>query len=257
MRKIGIADVNQALFSEPAPHLCVHGAFRSHVLFDSAKAPIHAWRHRAERDSDLIIDGGAQGRVLYVWRNEIEAVGARVAAGGAVVVEHGARARLTCPEGVELVEFAVAESQTDPSRPGGTVHVLCGSKVERSGHDGVSVALLAGQDCTTCELWLHENRFAPGGPPLEVHCHSADEVIFVTSGSMIAGARALRAGSALAVAARTYYGFAVGPEGLSFVNFRPVASAYATAAERVFRDELAAMQTILGLTVPSHISPGA
>jgi hypothetical protein len=254
MRRIGIADADQALFSQPAPHLHARGAIRSHALFDSTKDPIHVWRHRAGGDAALTVDGGVQGRILYTWHGEPEVLGVPVAPGGAIVVEHGARAVLTCSGDVELVEFVPAAARPAPARAGGGIHILCGSRVERSERDGVSAALLAGQGCATCELWLHENRFVPGGLPNEVHCHAADEVIFVTAGTMIAGRRALRRGAALAVAANTYYGFGVGPDGLRFINFRPAASAYAMARERVFRDELTAMQSMLGLTIASHLS---
>jgi hypothetical protein len=53
-----------------------------------------------------------------------------------------------------------------------------------------------------------------------VHSHSEDEIIFVTKGAMRLGTRLYGPGSAIAIPAETFYSFGVGPEGLSFVNFR-------------------------------------
>jgi quercetin dioxygenase-like cupin family protein len=57
---------------------------------------------------------------------------------------------------------------------------------------------------------------------IAVHSHSADEVIYVVSGSMIVGNRELKAGSSMFVAAETLYGFKAGAEGLRMVVFRPI-----------------------------------
>lgn len=55
-----------------------------------------------------------------------------------------------------------------------------------------------------------------------VHCHEEDEIMYILSGEMRLGSnRKLGAGASLFIAAKTMYGFTAGPEGLSFLNFRP------------------------------------
>jgi hypothetical protein len=85
----------------------------------------------------------------------------------------------------------------------------------------------ADSGCKTCEVWLHENHFPGDRPQLTpeeekrgVHSHSEDEIIFVTDGQIRLGTRLYGPGTAVAIAADTLYSFAVGPEGLSFINFR-------------------------------------
>jgi len=61
------------------------------------------------------------------------------------------------------------------------------------------------------------------GPDAEVapHAHTEDEIIYVLTGSILLGARTLGPGDALHVAKDTLYGFRTGPEGCTFLNFRP------------------------------------
>jgi quercetin dioxygenase-like cupin family protein len=56
---------------------------------------------------------------------------------------------------------------------------------------------------------------------IEPHAHTADEIVYVLEGSILLGARTLGPGDALCVAKDTLYGFTTGPEGCSFLNFRP------------------------------------
>jgi uncharacterized cupin superfamily protein len=57
------------------------------------------------------------------------------------------------------------------------------------------------------------------------HAHDEDEIIYVLEGSLEVGDRSYPAGSAIAVPAMTLYGFAAGPTGLRYLNFRARASA--------------------------------
>ena len=59
------------------------------------------------------------------------------------------------------------------------------------------------------------------GAHIEPHAHTEDEIVYVLSGAIHLGARVLGPGDALYVAAHTLYSFDVGPEGCSFLNFRP------------------------------------
>jgi quercetin dioxygenase-like cupin family protein len=56
---------------------------------------------------------------------------------------------------------------------------------------------------------------------VEPHAHTEDEIVYVLEGSILLGARTLGPGDALCVGKDTLYGFTTGPEGCSFLNFRP------------------------------------
>lgn len=64
------------------------------------------------------------------------------------------------------------------------------------------------------------------GPDAEVapHAHTEDEVIVVSAGSMRMGSHDLAAGSAVYIPKETVYGFTAGPDGCTFLNFRPSAT---------------------------------
>jgi quercetin dioxygenase-like cupin family protein len=59
------------------------------------------------------------------------------------------------------------------------------------------------------------------GAHVEPHAHTEDEIIYLLRGEIHLGARVLGPGDALYVAAHTLYSFDAGPEGASFLNFRP------------------------------------
>jgi quercetin dioxygenase-like cupin family protein len=69
-------------------------------------------------------------------------------------------------------------------------------------------------------LQLFELRLAPGTRG-ESHAHVEDEIIVVVEGELRFGARTLGAGSSVMVPGGTLYGFQAGPEGCTFLNFRP------------------------------------
>jgi hypothetical protein len=60
-------------------------------------------------------------------------------------------------------------------------------------------------------------------PDIEVqpHAHGADEIIFILEGSISFGARECPAGSSVLIEKDTLYTFRVGPQGVTFLNFRP------------------------------------
>lgn len=89
-----------------------------------------------------------------------------------------------------------------------------------SGMGTAGGALHADASRREAPLWLHENDFYLGGFQVAVHSHSEDEIIFVRDGELRLGERCYGPGTALAIAANARYGFHVGPQGLSFVNFR-------------------------------------
>jgi len=87
---------------------------------------------------------------------------------------------------------------------------------------------------TVDELTATRRRYFPAeGEPLELfemtvapdsetrpHAHPVPEIIFVTEGELLFGARVCAAGTAVFVSANTLYGFRAGPAGASFLNFR-------------------------------------
>ena len=82
-------------------------------------------------------------------------------------------------------------------------------------------------------LQLFELRLEPGTRG-ESHAHVEDEIIVVVDGELRLGARTLGAGSSVMVPGGTLYAFVAGPDGCTFLNFRPrVDSSYITRAEFV------------------------
>jgi quercetin dioxygenase-like cupin family protein len=68
-------------------------------------------------------------------------------------------------------------------------------------------------------LEAFEVRLEPDGV-IEPHAHEEAEIIYVLSGQLRLGARALGPGSSVHIPARTLYGLQAGAEGLHFLNFR-------------------------------------
>jgi quercetin dioxygenase-like cupin family protein len=68
-------------------------------------------------------------------------------------------------------------------------------------------------------LELFEIKFAPNSEA-QAHGHSTAEIIYVTQGELRLGAHIAGPGTAIYIDANTLYGFKVGPEGATFLNFR-------------------------------------
>ncbi len=80
-------------------------------------------------------------------------------------------------------------------------------------------------------LQLFELRLDPGTRG-ESHAHIEDEIIVVVEGELRFGARTLGAGSSVMVPGGTLYAFVAGPDGCTFLNFRPRAdSSYIPKSE--------------------------
>jgi hypothetical protein len=56
---------------------------------------------------------------------------------------------------------------------------------------------------------------------VETHAHKQPEVMYVVSGEMRFGAQLLRPGDSVSIAGLTVYTFTAGPNGVTFINFRP------------------------------------
>jgi quercetin dioxygenase-like cupin family protein len=68
---------------------------------------------------------------------------------------------------------------------------------------------------------LFEVRLPPGAK-VDSHAHRADEIIVVTAGQVIFGKQTYGPGSSVFIPKMTLYSFQAGPDGLTFLNFRPV-----------------------------------
>lgn len=208
------------------------GDGRAEAYLDDARDPIHLHRHCLGDGERLELGPLAADCVVYVWQGAVLAGGAMLAAGSSAIVEHGKRAAFAgAGEGEAVLLTFAASAPVSHGRAGGHVHLLPAGQVpgaaELSGSGGVGGGIHADGSCPTCEVWLHENHFAPRPEPLSaedarrgIHSHSEAEVIFITSGAIRLGARLFPAGTAVAIAADTLYHIAPGPEGMSFVNFR-------------------------------------
>ncbi|MBW8754293.1 MAG: hypothetical protein JF595_09085 [Sphingomonadales bacterium] len=208
------------------------GLAKALAYYDDEKSPLHLHLHRIAPGEVLRIGPMPTDCVAYVWHGAIEAVGWALAKGSSLIVEHGETLLVTggADEPAELLTFHAAHPPEKP-RAGGHVHLLPSERVPRlddlGGGSGVGGGMHADSGCPTCEVWLHENHFPGGRPPLTpeqekqgIHSHSEDEIIFVTDGGIRLGNRLYGPGTAVAIAADTLYSFTTGPEGLSFINFR-------------------------------------
>jgi hypothetical protein len=206
------------------------GSGRAQAYLDAPLDPIHLHRHALAPGERLAIGPMAADCVAYVWQGAVSAGGEALAAGSSAVVEHGERLVVEGTEREAVVLTFAAAAPAAHGRAGGHVHLLPASRVPRaaelSGSTGVGGGMHSDGSCPTCEVWLHENHFAPGieigreQAEKGIHSHSEDEVIFITSGAIRLGARLFPAGTAVAIAADTLYHIAPGPEGMSFINFR-------------------------------------
>jgi len=164
---------------------------------------------------------------LYVFEGELDVAGHRCPAGGAVIVEAGVPAVVTATTAARVGHYGsrLAEPPSGgplgPAAPDGhRVHVV-GPRGISSWGDPQEVASrsLANAACPTCRISLFEvtrARPRPGRP----HSHSADEIIYITGGTMQLGAHELGPGTALSIPGSVRYAEGSGPDGCVFVNYR-------------------------------------
>jgi hypothetical protein len=206
------------------------GSARLKQYFDAKENPLQLHVFELQGSDTLTLHEIDTDRAAYVWKGVVEAQGHRLREGSSLVVEHGGALALSCLADDCAVVLFAASGPARQRRAGGRVHLLPTECVPRCGDlgsgNGVGGGMHADSACSTCEVWLHENTFTgvaealPVGAEAGVHCHTEDEIIFVTAGQIRLGSRLHAAGTALAISANTFYGFTAGPEGLRFVNFR-------------------------------------
>ncbi len=215
------------------------GSGKAQAYLGGEGDPIHLHLHRLGAGETLRMGPLAADCLAYVWQGAVEAgpkgKGVALAAGSSAIVEHGevleiAGAGAKDAGGEAVVLCFAASTPAKHGKAGGHVHLLPAERVpgaaELAGSTGVGGRMHSDGQCPTCEVWLHENHFAPAEPlPPEqaargIHSHSEDEVIFITGGSIRLGQKLFPAGTAVAIASDTMYAIGAGPEGMSFVNFR-------------------------------------
>jgi hypothetical protein len=212
------------------------------AAFAGYRAPIHMRLHRLGATQSVGWPASSVGHLAYVWHGSFAAPGSRLGVGSMVLVEHGAAAEVTAIDdnSAILVFNCPIDARERPAKAGGHVHILPAERVPRNASmaagSHVGGALLADSACATCDLWLHENVFPPNYEVV-LHLHNEDEVIVVTAGEIVLGARRYGRGTAIAIAKQTIYGFKAGPGGLSFVNFRPHRPTYIRADSTQVIDE--------------------
>jgi len=201
------------------------------AYFEGEKYPLHLYLHQLGEGQRLRIGLLETDCLGYVWRGTAHAEGNVMPQGSSLVVEHGQSLDVEAGAGgATVLTFSSAHPIPDQG-DGGHVHLLPADRVPRSGDLGGGSGVAGGMHfdsaCPSCTVWLHENHFPPSGPLTEeqmqrgVHSHSEDEIIFVTAGAVRLGPKLFGPGTAVQIAADTLYSLSAGPEGLSFINFRP------------------------------------
>lgn len=208
------------------------GQFTTRTYFDGDGDPIHLHMHEIGRGETMRFEPAGADRIAYVWKGEIEAGGRLLAQGSSLIVEHGAQLAIVGQAAESRLAVFSPGTSAASQRAGGHVHLMPRDLVPRVEADpaigGTSGGLHANGQCPGCELWLNENSLpgqseAPSGEDAlrGVHAHPENEIIFVTEGQIRLGNKLYDSGTALAIAANTLYGFSPGPDGLSFITFRP------------------------------------
>jgi len=221
-----------ALDAAPIDNSAAFGKqIETRAIFNREKDPIHLHSHRVKCGEVLRI-AGATDCLIYVWQGDVRVGERPLAAGSSVIVEHGSAADITGSAECSLLLTFAARQLAPNAKPGGHVHVLPNERVPRfesepGSASSVGGGLHADSSCSTCSVWLHENKFPPppadapsATPGVGIHSHTEDEIIFVTAGEIRLGSRLHGPGTAVAIAANTLYSFTPGPNGLSFINFR-------------------------------------
>ncbi len=182
------------------------------------------WLYLAELDAGGEITWSRHhgDEAVYVFAGELDVDGRRCPAGGAVIVESGVPATVRATTATRIGHYGARDGGTPAT--GSCVHVVGPKGIATFGDPAtVAARFLADAACPTCRLALFEvtrDRERPGRP----HSHSADEIIFITAGTMVLGARQLGPGTALSIPGGVRYAEGSGSDGCVFLNYRPQAS---------------------------------
>lgn len=218
------------------------GDVQSRAYFDKQTDPLHLRVDRLGADAVLNVPPRATDTLVYVWTGVVTVQGVRLGERSSLIMEQGAAAEITPVEGdATLLFFSLKEPRRADQAAGAHLRLLPRERVpcnrDLGGQGLAGGSLHADASDPSCHLWLHENDFYVGLSPVAVHSHSEDEIIFVREGELRVGNQHYGPGAALAIAANTKYGFQVGPNGLSFVNFRGSAPTYTSQDGKLSMDE--------------------
>lgn len=259
MAKVSISNFEKAQIVDVPPKFS--GSDETQIFFKDGKAPIQLYLNRLAPGGAMHLSPGETHAMTYVWEGEVEVAGERLGRGSSFIVERGASADVS-NHGADARLLTFMSDKPSRGKAAGHVHLLPTASVPREEDFGHEQTYGGGMHCDattpTEELWLHEsilppeNPQAPIDPESQIHSHTEDEVIVVTAGEMRLGGRLYGPGTALAVAANTFYGFTVGPAGLKFINFRAGRPGDIILPNGNRLDEVGMWQT--ALPTPKHIS---
>ena len=259
MAKVSVASVGKA---RPVPLPAgFSGPETALAVVAGERAPLHLHLHDLAPGARLTVAPTHHAVVLHVWHGALSAGGAALPAASSALVERGASLTIIATEpGTQVLAFTSASPGNPQST--GRAHLLPRDRVPQSadlgGGSHVGGGMHADASLASCPVWLHENHFPP--TPADtvdtgngIHCHSEDEIIFITAGSMRLGNRPAGPGTALCIAADTLYSFLPGPDGLSFINFRAGRPGDIRFANGMAIDEVAYWAT--RLPTPEYLAP--
>jgi hypothetical protein len=254
MPKVSFASIETAPVIEPPAD--AKGSIETRAIFGRDSDRIQLYLHRLGPGSSVQFNGHPADRLIYVWEGSLEAGGSRLTPRSSAILEYRTTLTTTAGElGASVLAFGLKE-RGPQERSGGHVHLLPSERVPRIDTvqgKRIGMALHADSQCPTCKLWFHENDYFSADEETAVHSHSEDEIIFVRAGSIRLGNRIRGAGTALAIAANTKYGFFSGPDGLSFVNFRGTSPTYTSGDGSVVLDEAQLWRSHVGK--PEYLQP--
>ncbi|MCD9623811.1 cupin domain-containing protein [Rhabdothermincola salaria] len=171
--------------------------------------------------SELVFRPDHGEEALFVLEGVVDVDGEGCGAGGAVIVEAGARPRVRADEPARLVHFgrqAADRREADVARPA-THHVVGPEGTYAREDDERRTRFFADSDCDGCAITL----FTTGRTSAYTsapHSHSAPEILYVVDGTIAFGRRRLGPGDAVGIAADRRYGFR-SDGAFTFLNYRP------------------------------------
>ena len=259
MSKISISEMAKTPVVDAADGFA--GSDETRSFFKAGKDPIQVHLNRLEPGHTMRIGPSADDSITFVWQGDIDIAGQSLATGSSMIVERGAAADVRSGDAEALLLTFSGNADSPPS-PGGRLHLLPRHRVPFTidlGHESkVGGGMHANATPPASCIWLHENIFPPPAQvaPLDaergVHCHSEDEVIFVIDGQIRLGAKLFDRGTAVSIAAETFYSFTPGPDGLRFINFRPACPSEIRMQDGFTIDEVAYWRD--RLPVPDYVT---
>jgi hypothetical protein len=221
-----------AALAYPPPAWDVREPLDARLLSPSG---ISLWLYRITLGAGSQLRWGSRhgDEAVYVLAGRLLVGDAEVVAGGAAIVESGVSIEVLATSDCQLLHFGADSTDAPPDGPygaptadGHVVHAVGPAGVYAAAGDGRDTRFFADSSCPTCRLTLM--RTGRDGPYVSApHSHSQDELIHVLSGQITLGRTTMGPGDTLYVQAHRRYTFTGGPDGFSFLNYRPDASLHA------------------------------